>query len=55
MLDGIKIMERMYNRGALVEALDKPWLDLTKHDGQRDTGVPLSVGAGRAGAHRQAL
>jgi len=29
MIDGVAIMQRVAARGALVKALDKPWLDLT--------------------------
>ncbi len=29
MMDGIAIIQRVADRGALVKALDKPWLDLT--------------------------
>lgn len=29
MIDGVQIMQRVADRGALVKALDKPWLDLT--------------------------
>lgn len=29
MIDGINIIQRVADRGALVKALDKPWLDLT--------------------------
>src|SRR5262245_44254480 len=34
MLDGIRIMERVYDSGALVKAVDKQWLDLTSTIGK---------------------
>lgn len=34
MIDGIKIMTRVADRGAAIKVLDKPWLDLTTSIGQ---------------------
>ena len=33
-MDGIKIMERVHNRGALIKVLDRPRLDLTTPSGR---------------------
>ncbi len=42
MLDGIRIIERVAARGAMLKALDRQWLDLTTPLGK---GIRLPVGS----------
>ena len=53
MLDGIAIMTRVYQMGALVKVLDRPYLDLTTPIGKGILALLLRFGGRRAPPHRE--